>query len=96
MSKWVTITAAATAVALFLAPAGCSHVNSTNYNRVTTGMTIEQVKDILGDPQEVNSGGGEILGVGASATNMVWRSGNKSITVVFVNNQVVSKSMSNL
>ncbi|MCE5276936.1 MAG: DUF3862 domain-containing protein [Planctomycetaceae bacterium] len=96
MNKSVTIAAVALAAALVLAPMACNRLTHTNYDRIRTGMTVDQVKDILGEPQEVDSGGGEILGVGASGTSMVWRSGNKTITVVFVNNQVVSKSMSNL
>ncbi len=75
---------------------GCSKVTKENYTKVESGMTVQQVKDILGNPDETKSGGVSVLGVGADTTTMTWKSGDKSITVTFVNDKVVKTDMSNL
>jgi hypothetical protein len=86
------------AVAVFLVSAlgGCGRVSRQNYDKVKAGMTTQQVQDILGKPDETSSGGASVLGVGGTATTMVWKSGNRNITVTFVNDKVVKTSMSNL
>lgn len=76
--------------------AGCERVTRENYDRVQLGMPMQQVKQLLGEPDQITSGGAEVMGFGGTAANMVWRSGNKSITVTFVNDKVVKKGMSNL
>ena len=91
-----TVALMAIAVFMLSAIAGCSKVNRGNYDKIQSGMTVQQVKDILGNPDETTSGGASVLGVGGTATTMVWKSGNKSITVTFVNDTVVKTSMSNL
>jgi hypothetical protein len=90
------IAAVALALALPVVLAGCSKVDRGHYDQVQTGMTLEQVKKIMGDPDETRSGGVDVLGIGATATTLTWKSGDKSITVTFVNDKVVAKDMSNL
>lgn len=48
------------------------------------------------NPDETRSGRGNVLGVGGSATTMTWKSGDKFITVKFLNDKVVAKDTSNL
>jgi hypothetical protein len=75
---------------------GCNKVTRENYNKVQAGMTVQQVKDILGNPDETRSAGASVLGISADKTTMTWKSGDKSITVTFVNDQVLTTSMQNL
>ena len=84
------------AVSLPVMLAGCSKLDRDHYDQVQTGMTIEHVKKILGEPDETKSGGVDVLGIGGTATTLTWKSGDKSITVTFVNDKVVKKDMSNL
>ena len=49
-----------------------------------TGMTLEEVKGILGEPTEENAAGiGDM-----SAGGYVWKDGDKTITVTFMNEKV--------
>lgn len=75
---------------------GCGKLNRENYDKIQNGMTVQQVQEILGKPDETTSGGTEVLGFGGTATTMTWRSGDQSIVVTFVNDKVVRKSMNNL
>jgi outer membrane protein assembly factor BamE (lipoprotein component of BamABCDE complex) len=75
---------------------GCNKVSRENYDKVQPGMTVQQVKDILGNPDETKSGGVNVLGVSADKTTMTWKSGDKNITVTFVGDNVVTTGMSNL
>jgi len=72
---------------------GCgSKVTKSNYDKVTTGMTVQQVQGILGTGQEQAGGGiGNLTG-----KVMVWKSGDKKITVTFVNDKVTAKAESGL
>lgn len=75
---------------------GCNKLDMKHYERIQAGMSVEQVKDILGEPAETKSAGGSVLGVGGSVTTMIWKSGDREIRVDFLNNQVVKKDFSNL
>ena len=80
---------------LFAGVVGCNRVTRENYNKVKTGMTQQQVKDILGNPYEAKASGVSVLGVGGEATTLTWKSGDESITITFVNDKVVTTSMQN-
>lgn len=71
--------------------AGCSRVSKENYDRVQDGMTTQQVIDILGQPSDKSTKGGEVLGLGGSTTTMTWRHGQQTITARFVNDKLISK-----
>ena len=76
---------------------GCSSkISRENYDKVQTGMTVAQVKEILGEPAETKSGGASVLGIGGTASTLTWKAGDKTITLTFVNDQLTTKSMSNL
>ncbi len=78
--------------------AGCGQsITRANYDRIETGMTEQQVRDILGEPDEVDSGGVSLPGVEANASVAVWRDDEgRQITVTFVNGAVTAKSQRGL
>jgi hypothetical protein len=96
VNRILTIGVIALGLCLPVVLAGCSKIDREHYDQVQAGMTIDQVKKILGDPAETNSAGGSVLGISGNATTMTWKTGDKSITVSFVNDKVVVKNMSNL
>lgn len=98
MSK-IMLALAVLAVGAFVF-AGCNRAETTatqsnkeKYDRIQTDMTIKEVKDILGEPTNVKTGGAEVLGVGATGSTMTWTKGKEVITVKFVNEKVVSKDL---
>ncbi len=86
-----------TATTIALSLTGCigSKINQANYDKIETGITgmnVEKVKEVMGEPSEQNSGGIGIAGVGINGRTMIWKDGNRSITVIFINDQAISKS----
>ena len=72
--------------------AGCSKVTTESYDKIQSGMTVDQVEEILGKG-EVETGGGIAIGdQGASGKVMKWGTEEKSITVTFANDKVVMKA----
>ncbi len=70
---------------------GCSKVSQENYDKINTGMTVDEVEAILGSG-EVEGGGGVAVGdVELSGKVMHWGSDEEGITVTFANGKVVSK-----
>lgn len=89
------------AIGLTLSLIGCigSKVNQANYDKIETGVTglkTEKVKEILGEPTEQQSGGIGLGGVGIEGRTMTWKDGNRSITIIFLNDQAVTKSQQGL
>ncbi len=80
------------AFALLLLVVACgSKVSEENYAKIKNGMTLEEVKDVLGDPTETPAA----IGIGGmSAGAYVWKDGDKTITVTMTNDKVtlVAKS----
>jgi hypothetical protein len=72
-----TLVAAAAALLL----ASCSKVTQENFNRITDGMTEQEVVALLGEPTESQSI--SVLGVSGSAQR--WVGKDAVITVQFVN-----------
>jgi hypothetical protein len=90
-----------TATTIALSLTGCigSKINQANYDKIETGITgmnVEKVKEVMGEPTEQNSGGVGIGGVGINGRTMVWKDGNRSITVIFINDQAISKSQAGI
>jgi hypothetical protein len=85
-------------VALTITFTGCggSAVTQTNYDKIKTGMSKSDVEGILGTGKEQVSSGGTFGGVTMNAQGMVWQDGNKIITVMFMNDEVQSKSQMGL
>ena len=73
--------------------AGCgSRVSRENYERIQTGMTLQQVQDIMGNRGVTSEGvAGAIGDLAGSASVYRWVDENRAITVTFINGKVVSK-----
>jgi hypothetical protein len=70
--------------------AGCgSRINQDNFEKVKTGMTLAQVKVILGNPTESSSVDVAVF----SGTVSKWQAGDLTITIQFVNGKVVAKQL---
>ncbi len=68
-------------------------VTRENFDKITTGMTVDEVHGILGSPDDTRSAG--VQGI-ASGSVEVWKDGEKSITVTFMNGKVATSIQSNL
>lgn len=87
---------------------GCgSRINEGNYEAIETGMTEAEVEKLLGVGEEQASssidvpdqtmsipgvGSFSVSGMSSSGKSMVWKDGNRIISVMFLNNEVVSKA----
>lgn len=82
---------------------GCAgKLSMENYNKVTNGMTLQEVEAILGPGTEQAStgvsvpgqsvAGVTVPGVSVSGKTMTWKKGSKMITVSLVNDKVVGKA----
>ncbi len=94
-----TLLLMAVALASGMVIAGCqrslvNQVSKENYDKIHNDMTIAEVKQVLGEPTETNTGASSFLGIDVSGTTMKWRSGQNLITVGFVNDKVIRKDFS--
>ena len=93
-------------VCLSLPGCGESKINKANFDKVTTGMSEEEVEAILGKGDEQaeinmpnmginapNLGGG---GVGRGMKVKAWQEGTKSINITFKDGKVMGKIASGL
>jgi hypothetical protein len=79
-----------------------SKLTTANYDRVTTGMSQQDVEAILGPGKEQASSsvavpsqsvaGVTVPGANTSAKVLTWQEGQKLISVTFVNGKVMSKT----
>jgi hypothetical protein len=80
------------AIAVFLSAfllACVSKINQENYAKIQNGMTMEEVKAILGEPTTSSTSGIGPL----SGTSAIWKSRDgTSISINFVNSKVLLKS----
>ncbi|GAA5784849.1 hypothetical protein GCM10007860_06710 [Chitiniphilus shinanonensis] len=74
---------------LLLSLVACSRLTQENYAKIETGMTRERVVEILGEPDQSDSG--SLLGI--SGEHAQWKSGGTTVTVQFVNDKVMTKDM---
>ncbi len=85
ISKPVLITA------IFFVLISCSfRLNQDNFDKIRTGMTQEEVKEILGSPTESSS----ITIGGISGTSSKWTGDGVIITIQFLNGKVQAKQFS--
>jgi len=86
---------------------GCgSDVTQSNYDKVQTGMTQDQVEGILGKGEEqassavsvpgMSAGGVSVPGMSTSAKVVSWQDGSKMITVTFQDGEVIGKAQNGL
>lgn len=87
----------ATLMLFALLTVGCgSPVTKANYDRIENGMSLKRVEGILGKGTEQSRSGGDFGGISMSGKAMVWQEGNNVITVMFMNDKVMSKSQMGL
>lgn len=67
-----------------------SRINRDNFDRIEEGMSRSAVIDLLGEPDEQSSVG---LG-GFSGATLRWVDGDRSIAVMFANDEVAFRSFS--
>jgi outer membrane protein assembly factor BamE (lipoprotein component of BamABCDE complex) len=73
-----------------LALAACApRLSQENYDKITNGMTQQEVAAILGPPSE--SSGASLFGLSGGATT--WKDEKTTISVQFVNEKVVGKQI---
>ncbi len=75
--------------------AGCGGgggLTKENYDKVTNGMSPDEVKGILGEPTEKQSVSGALGGLTGDVSQWVYKEGDdKVITIQFKDGKVVSK-----
>lgn len=78
----------ALAMALLVTMLGCSKVTLENYNKISSGMSYEEVTALIGAPDQCD----DVMGV----RNCVWGNEKRSINVSFVGGNVLLFSSHNL
>ncbi|MBI2379337.1 MAG: outer membrane protein assembly factor BamE [Gammaproteobacteria bacterium] len=76
------------ACGLLLSACG-SKVNEANFDKVKEGMVKEEVRAILGEPDQSDSGSF----AGLSGASQVWESEEATISVQYFNDKVVAKNL---
>lgn len=88
MSTWISRMLLAATLCTLIA---CTKsISEENYNKITSGMTYEEVVKILGKPTNTGKFAlGEI-----SATTATWEGDNGKVVIQFINNIVKLKNFS--
>jgi len=76
------------AMGLLLVVLGCSKLTLENYNKITTGMSYEEVTQLIGSPDSCD----DVMGV----RNCTWGDEKRSVNVSFLGGKVLLFSSSNL
>jgi hypothetical protein len=74
--------------ALLLLVLGCSPLTQENYNKITVGMSYDEVTELIGKPDSCD----DVMGV----RNCVWGDEKRSVKVGFVADKVLLFSSNNL
>lgn len=75
----------ATGLLLAMGIAGCNKVTPDNFAKIKPGQSVAEVTDILGKPTTTDNQSSQL----GTASKQTWKSGDKSIMVVFINGQVM-------
>ena len=71
---------------------GCgAKVSKSNYDKIKDGMTVSEVESILGKGTEQAGVAGTLGKLTGSGKIMVWKDGDKTITVTFKDDKVAAK-----
>jgi len=76
------------AMGLLLVMLGCSKVTLENYNKISVGMSYEEVTQLIGPPDECD----DVMGV----RNCLWGDEKRSINISFVGDKVLLFASNNL
>jgi outer membrane protein assembly factor BamE (lipoprotein component of BamABCDE complex) len=74
-----------TGAALLLLTA-CSKLTETNLEKIHNGMTTDEVKAILGNPTDTQSG--SVIGI--SGTTYVYHTSTSDVKITFLNDKVIA------
>jgi outer membrane protein assembly factor BamE (lipoprotein component of BamABCDE complex) len=74
-----------TGAALLLLTA-CSRLTETNLEKIHNGMTTDEVKAILGDPTDTQTG--SLIGI--SGTTYVYHTPTSDVKITFLNDKVIT------
>jgi hypothetical protein len=74
--------------ALLLLVLGCSQLTQENYNKISVGMSYDEVTALIGKPDTCD----DVMGV----RNCVWGNEKRSVQVGFVADKVLLYSSNNL
>ena len=103
-ARYIVLLLCLTSLVLTFAACGNSKLTMENFNKIKCatistvtyeyvgGMTLDEVKEILGEPD--NSTSSTIMG--STATAYVWGNEKKCITVSFYNNRAITKIQTGL
>lgn len=75
-------------LSLLLVTVACSRLTMENYNRITVGMSYDEVITLIGPPEKCD----DVMGV----RNCLWGDDQRSIHVSFVADKALLFSSSNL
>jgi len=75
-------------IGLLLVMLGCSKVTLENYNKISVGMSYEEVTQLIGPPDQCD----DVMGV----RNCLWGDEKRSINISFIGSKVLLFSSSNL
>ncbi|MGL4995505.1 MAG: outer membrane protein assembly factor BamE domain-containing protein [Deefgea sp.] len=76
-------------LALLCLLAACSKITAENYQKISAGMSREEVVAIMGEPTQAEAG--SFLGIqGETAT---WQNGSINVSAQFVNNKLLTHAM---
>jgi len=78
----------AIAMGLLLVMLGCSKITLENYNKISVGMSYDEVTQLIGPPDECD----DVMGV----RNCLWGDEKRAIKVSFVGSKVLLFSSGNL
>jgi hypothetical protein len=83
---------------ILVSVSGCigSKITRANYDKISTGMKQSEVESVLGSGQKKESAGASLSMIGVSTEMMHWQDGDRTITIMFVNDQVMMKSQAGL
>jgi len=76
------------AMGLLLVMLGCSKITLENYNKISVGMSYDEVTQLIGSPDTCD----DVMGV----RNCLWGDEKRSINISFVGSKVLLFSSSNL
>jgi hypothetical protein len=88
-----------------IALTGCkSKITKANYEKVSEGMNLKEVENILGEGSKLGDGSGIAAQAGVNlpgaatgrGDTYVWESGDKKITIIFVQDKVKWKDSKGL
>ncbi len=82
---------AAVVMVFFLCLMACSgaKINQENFDKIKTGMTLAEVKAILGEPADSSSIDVTVI----SGTTAMWKGEGITINIQFMNGKVVAKEL---